>query len=128
MLTPGSQQAETTLLKRVGFRSLFLIITGQRRHCHVVGDSMLPTLCQGDIVIYRPISSKEYTPKRGSIVVVKDPQELKHLIIKRVHNENPLGLDLRGDNEANSIDSRKFGLVNLDYLCGIVEEIISNRD
>ena len=128
MLTPGSQQADTKLLKRAGLRSLFLLITGRRKHCFVVGHSMLPTLSQGDIVIYRPINSKEFAPKEGCIVVVKDPQEPKHLIIKRVHKENPLGLDLRGDNETNSIDSRKFGLVNINYLCGIAEEIIPKRD
>lgn len=85
---------------------------------------MLPTLRQGDIVIYRPVNPGNFSPKKGSIVVVKDPIDSKTLIIKRVHQENSLGLELRGDNEINSIDSRKFGLVNHTYLRGVVEQII----
>ena len=108
MPTPGSQRAEIKLFKRANLFSLFLIITGLRRHCHVVGDSMSPTLQQGDIIIYRPIHSKKFLPKKGSIVVVKDPQSTKTLIIKRIYEENPLGLELRGDNEVNSIDSRQL--------------------
>ncbi len=124
MLTPGLQRAETKLFQTANLRSLFLIITGQRRHCHVVGVSMLPTLKEGDIVIYRPIGKKSFSPKKGSIVVVEDPQNPRNLIIKRIHQENKVGLDLRGDNESNSIDSRQFGLVNRIHLRGIVEEII----
>ncbi len=89
---------------------------------------MLPTLRQGDIVIYRPVNPSKLSPKKGWIVVVKDPQEPKTLIIKRVHNENPLGLELRGDNVRNSIDSRQFGLVSHNYLHGIVEQIIPKID
>ena len=85
---------------------------------------MIPTLHQGDIVIYRPINSHFFSPKKGCIVVVEDPQQPKSLIIKRVHKENSLGLELRGDNQENSIDSRQFGLVNHNYLRGIVEHII----
>ena len=123
MLTLGPQRAET-LLQRASLRSLFLVIIGLRRHCHVVGNSMIPTLHQGDIVIYRPINSHIFLPKEGCIVVVEDPQQPKSLIIKRVHKENSLGLELRGDNQENSIDSRQFGLVNHNYLRGIVEHII----
>ncbi len=85
---------------------------------------MLPTIREGDIVIYRPTKTHNFFPKKGSLVVVKDPLEPKTLIIKRVHKCNPLGLELRGDNDINSIDSRQFGLVNHSFLLGIVEQII----
>ena len=124
----GLQQAESKLNKKASLRYLFLLITGLRRHCQVVGDSMIPTLRQGDIVIYRPIKPGNYAPTKGCIVVVKDPINPKTLIIKRVHKENSLGLDIRGDNKENSIDSRQFGLVNHHYLEGIVEKIISTDD
>ena len=128
MQTPGLKQAETKpiLSRRITLRFLFLLITRRRRHCTVVGNSMLPTLKQGDIVIYRPITSGQSSPKRGCIVVAKDPLDLQSLIIKRVHQENPLGLELRGDNVKSSIDSRKFGLVNHSYIYGIVEHVISS--
>ena len=124
MQTTGSQQAEKQLFNRPGLRSLFLLVLGLRRHCYVVGDSMLPTLQEGDMVIYRPIKPGKFSPQKGSIVVVKDPIDLTTLIIKRVHQANSLGLELRGDNNINSIDSRKYGLVNHNYLRGVVEQII----
>ncbi|WP_320667134.1 nickel-type superoxide dismutase maturation protease [Prochlorococcus sp. MIT 1307] len=125
MLTPGSKQADRKLLfQTVSLRTLFLLITRRWGHCHVVGDSMLPTLQEGDIVIYRPINSLDASLKEGCIVITQDPLDLESIIIKRVHKKTSLGLELRGDNENNSIDSRKFGLVNYNFLCGIVEQII----
>ena len=127
MQTPGLKQAETKLKlsKRKTLRFLLLLITRRRRHCKVVGNSMLPTLKQGDIVIYRPIKPGQSSLKRGCIVVAKDPLDQQSLIIKRVHQEKPLGLELRGDNVKSSIDSRKFGLINHSYIYGIVEHVIS---
>jgi len=89
---------------------------------------MCPTINEGDIVIYRRTNSKKFSPKEGSIVVVKDPQDPKNLIIKRIHKANPIGLELRGDNESNSIDSRQFGLVNRNHLHGVVEAILPQSD
>lgn len=85
---------------------------------------MLPTLQQGDIVIYRQSGSTKITPNKGSIVVIKDPLEPSSLIVKRVYKKSELGIEVRGDNENNSIDSRQFGLINHAYLVGIVEQII----
>jgi len=88
---------------------------------------MLPTIKEGDIVIYRPFKRGKPTPLKGSIVVAKDPLDSKSLIIKRVQKEDDLWIELIGDNKENSIDSRQFGLVHYTYLCGIVEEIISKK-
>ena len=127
MQTPGLKQAETKLKlsKRITLGFLLLLITGRRRHCKVVGNSMLPTLKQGDIVFYRPIKPGQSSLENGCIVVAKDPLNLHSLIVKRVHQEKPLGLELRGDNVKNSIDSRSFGIVNHSYIYGIVEHVIS---
>ena len=89
---------------------------------------MLPTLQEGDIVIYRPINKQKIVPKRGAIVVVEDPQNPRSLIIKRVYKESTKWLDLRGDNALNSIDSRQFGLVNTNHLRGVVEEIFFKKN
>ncbi len=85
---------------------------------------MEPTLYEGDVVIYRPINYCESTPKEGSIVVADHPLDPQTLIIKRLHQKNALGLELRGDNEKSSIDSRQFGLVSHSQIRGIVEKII----
>ena len=85
---------------------------------------MLPTLYEGDLVIYRSIKANEPVPKNGSVVVAKNPLEPKSLIIKRLVDYNKKGLELRGDNEGSSIDSRNFGLVNPINLCGIVVKVI----
>ncbi len=88
---------------------------------------MRPTLLNGDFVIYKPVNQGNCFPKKGSIVVVKNPIDPEVLIIKRVKRSSPVGLELRGDNEVSSIDSRQFGLVNKNQLCGIVEQIIPNN-
>ncbi len=84
---------------------------------------MLPTISQGDRVIYRPVDPSKFSPNQGSIVVVKDPLDPNSLLVKRVYKKSLLGLELRGDNELNSVDSRKFGLVSHSSLCGVVEQI-----
>ncbi len=104
--------------------SLFLLITGRRKFLRVSGDSMLPTLRQGDTVIYRNNDANKLNLKKGLILIIKSPLEPSVLIIKRLHQNNPYGLDVRGDNERSSIDSRTFGLINHSHLYGVVEQII----
>ena len=88
---------------------------------------MLPTLREGDLVIYRPLKEGDKQSLQDCIVVAKDPLDQNNLIVKRVHREEHLGIELRGDNQLKSIDSRQFGLVNRTRLCGIVEQIISKN-
>ena len=123
---PGLQQAESHLGKNRPFlHSLLLLITGLRRLCLVAGDSMLPSLHEGDVVIYKPINTEKVFVQEGEIVVAKHPLEPHNLIIKRVQGNSPYGLDLRGDNCSSSIDSRQFGIVSNQFLIGIVEDVIS---
>ena len=81
----------------------------------------------GDIVIYRPIKQHQISIKKGSLVVVQHPLDNKVLIVKRVHKCSSTGIDLRGDNEIASIDSRQFGLVNQYQLLGIIEDVIQKN-
>ena len=104
--------------------SLFLLITGHRKLLRVSGESMLPTLHQGDIVIYRADKTSNLDIRKGLILIIRSPLDPSILIIKRLHQSNPLGLDIRGDNEHASNDSRTFGLVNHSHLHGVVEHII----
>lgn len=71
----------------------------------VVGESMLPGLRPGQLVVGRRFI-RHVQP--GMVVVVRHNGLEK---IKRVMTVEPAGLELRGDNEAASTDSRHFGLV-----------------
>ena len=108
----------------LNLKSLLLLILGRRKRCRVVGDSMLPTLCPGDTVFYRPTKNPSSIPLEGLIIVAKDPIRPKNLIIKRVHRSSHLGLEVRGDNELNSTDSRHFGVINYSHIIGLVDTII----
>ena len=88
---------------------------------------MLPTLNEGDIVIYKPIKSQAALSIRGCIVIAKDPLTKTDLLIKRVHRQNSFGIELRGDNEMHSIDSRNFGLIQYIDLLGIVVKVVSSN-
>ncbi len=86
---------------------------------------MQPTLFRGDLIIYRPFREGDPLPEAGEIVVVIDPFNPDSLIIKRVLEFHVHGLELRGDNETKSIDSRQYGIVNHKQLCGVVEQVFS---
>ena len=103
------------------WRLLFLLLSGLRRHARVDGDSMRPSLAPGDLVIFQPITSDDRRLKAGCVVVVRHPLQPATLLIKRLIAINNSGLELRGDNEPASTDSRHFGLVNRDSLLGIAE-------
>ncbi len=88
---------------------------------------MEPNLYSGDLVIYRPFRPSKDTLKNGCIVVVRSPLERGNLIIKRIYKHNQTSIELRGDNETSSDDSRKFGLVSLEQVLGVVDQVIPMR-
>ncbi len=89
---------------------------------------MEPTLFNGDIVIYNPISiNNNSSLKEGSLVIARHPIKINVLLIKRIYLISNNGVDLRGDNYKESKDSRHFGLVNLKNIIGIVDKRISNQ-
>ena len=85
---------------------------------------MSPTINQGDLVIYKPYNQVKSDLYIGNIVVAKHPIELNKLIIKRISKIEINGVQLIGDNQTSSNDSRHFGLINYEKLIGIVERII----
>lgn len=72
----------------------------------VQGHSMLPTLWPGDRVATLPALA---APRPGQLVVVRDPADATHLVVKRVHAVDANGVDVRGDNPTASTDSRTWG-------------------
>lgn len=102
-------------IKIATLRELVLYYLGQRKAFLVEGDSMLPTLANGDKVLVDPKSSIEI----GDIVLAKHPYRLDVRIIKRVTEVAKDGrLTLAGDNPAESTDSRTFGTVSRSNIIG----------
>ncbi len=85
---------------------------------------MRPTLSPGDLVIFRRVNPRMMTPSKGNIVLINHPLNTQLLIIKRIYGISANGIEVRGDNELVSTDSRQFGLVHKDYLYGIAEVVL----
>lgn len=72
----------------------------------VEGQSMWPTLYEGDIVLLR--APRAPLPRLGQVVKVTDPRDGRALI-KRVSLVTASHFEVRGDHWAASRDSRHFG-------------------
>lgn len=104
-------------LPKAGAYEIALVFLGYRHKYVCEGNSMNPTLKNGDVVLV----DKEAEIKVGDIVVAKHPVEQVSEIIKRVKELNSRGhYFLVGDNLDDSNDSRNFGAVTRDYIKGKV--------
>jgi nickel-type superoxide dismutase maturation protease len=92
-------------MRRLGFRRAV-----------VVGDSMLPAFEPGDRVVLGPAGRL----RAGQVVGFADPRDRTRLLIKRVHALHGSTVDVRGDNEGASTDSRRFGPIPRHGLAGRV--------
>jgi nickel-type superoxide dismutase maturation protease len=79
----------------------------------VVGDSMLPTLRPGQIVV----ATRWVRLRPGKIVIALTP---RREVVKRVKSVTARGMELIGDNPAASTDSRHFGPVDPRAIVGVV--------
>jgi nickel-type superoxide dismutase maturation protease len=68
---------------------------------------MEPTLLPGDRLIVVPALRR----RPGDLVAARDPRSAQRLIVKRIASVGAAGIELRGDNETASTDSRQFGPV-----------------
>jgi phage repressor protein C with HTH and peptisase S24 domain len=70
---------------------------------------MLPTYVPGEVLT----AVRQWRGVRvGDVVVVRDPRDTSRWLLKRCVARQGALLDLRGDNERASTDSRDFGLVH----------------
>lgn len=106
------------MLPRAGIFQKFLLLTGWRKAVRVEGNSMLPTLKDGDIVIINSNSK----PAENIIVLANHPYKQRVKIIKRIKeiDENK-NCYLIGDNPSESTDSRTFGVISPKDILGIIE-------
>ena len=90
-----------------------------RKTAIVSGDSMLPSLKEGDIVFFKMYKEGKPEPKPGEIIIFNHP--LKNIIcIKRISLVNQNNIEVLGDNIEFSEDSNKFGLLNKEKIIGIL--------
>lgn len=76
----------------------------------VAGDSMAPTLHDGDWLLCRR-TGPAYAVRAGDVVVVERPDRPGLLLVKRAVRREAGGWWVEGDNAAASDDSRLFGPV-----------------
>lgn len=81
----------------------------------VVGESMSPTIKNGDIIYTRPYFFWELVAT-GDIVVLRDPRKSSRKIIKRVNKITDDSCSVLGDNKDSSSDSRVFGNIKKKYI------------
>jgi nickel-type superoxide dismutase maturation protease len=94
-----------------------LVFFGYRHKYLCEGNSMLPTLKDGDKVLVDRTAEVAV----GDIVVVRHPVEQNSELVKRIEKINERGhYFLVGDNLEDSNDSRHFGAVTREYITGKV--------
>ena len=104
-------------LPRAGLFEIALVFAGSLHKYICEGDSMSPTLRNGEVVLV----DRDAEVRAGDIVVARHPAEPGSEIIKRVHTITADGhYFLAGDNLDDSNDSRHFGSVTRDYITGKV--------
>lgn len=107
----------TDELRHANWKDLLLYRLGRRRAFLVEGDSMTPTLGNGDVVLVQP--SKVYRAR--DIVLAEHPYKSSVRILKRIGQIEQSGtLQLIGDNPLASTDSRTFGAVSIESIIGRV--------
>ena len=80
---------------------------------------MLPSLKEGDIVLFKIYKKGKSEHKAGQIVIFNHPLKNKNLI-KRINSVNQNNVEVVGDNNEFSEDSNQFGLINNEEIIGIV--------
>ena len=75
----------------------------------VRGRSMAPSLQPGDLLVVERWTHRHRLPRRGEVVLVRDPREPRREVIKRVAATDGGMVTLHGDAPEASTDSRTFG-------------------
>ena len=98
-------------LPKAGLSHFWSWAIGRYTRHRVAGRSMLPTLEDGWVVLVDPKAYAHQDVAIGDVVLARFAGHSQHPCIKRVAGRKETGLDLRGDNPAESADSVELGLV-----------------
>lgn len=87
------------------------LLVADRSRVVVQGDSMLPTLLEGDVLVCIPVlpGVRTLLLRPGRIVVVRHPVRAKVLVVKRLTAVVGDRVEVQGDNRGASTDSRQWG-------------------
>lgn len=108
-------------LQNIGYKEFVLWLLRLRRRVRVEGNSMAPLLKPGDELLINPRAYRHNPPNPGDIVVAQHPYRPNLRLIKRVEGGLQNGrYILKGDNPAESSDSRAFGAVAAEQIVGQV--------
>jgi nickel-type superoxide dismutase maturation protease len=103
------------MLREANWKDKLLYWIGQRKAFRVSGDSMMPTLKDGDAVMM--VAPRSIKP--GDVVLADHPYKSSVKMVKRVQAIDGEGrVSLTGDNPAESTDSRVFGSLSLECIKG----------
>lgn len=115
------EQDQFPTLDHANWADVGLWLWRRRRRLRVEGRSMLPTLEPGQEVLINPRAYAQQPPQVQDVVVAEHPQRPGFRLIKRVVAVDGEGCcDLRGDNPAESTDSRQLGWLSRDRILGQV--------
>lgn len=82
-------------------------LAANRSQVQVRGSSMEPTLQPGDRLLTVPAIPRAL--RAGRVVVVADPADPGHLVVKRLADVDCASVEVRGDAPERSTDSRTWG-------------------
>ncbi|MCU0238926.1 MAG: nickel-type superoxide dismutase maturation protease [Pyrinomonadaceae bacterium] len=103
-------------MKTATYIDIFWLLLDYYQRYRIEGNSMLPTLQNGDQVLVE----KNENYQINDIVVAKHPFQKSVILIKRISEINEKGFYLIGDNASESTDSRTLGTFAKKDLLGKV--------
>lgn len=95
-------------------------LIGLRKRMKITGQSMHPTLKQGDLVLINTRAFKNTPPQTNDIIILWHPTLENLKIIKRLHHTTPEGNYFVLSDNSQGQDSRHYGPLNPNKIIGKV--------